>query len=208
MDWKEASDADLMRAIGEQEMVAFNTLYDRYSRLVFSTAYRVLNDAGAAEDVVQDVYVRLWQRPERYVEERGRFIGWLLSVTRNRAIDEIRSRGRRPLSETQVSGGDVTSSITAEAPSRSAARELESAEMVDQREAVRAALDGLPYDQRIAIELAYFKGLTQVEIAEALATPLGTIKTRVRLGMRKLRVALEGKVGLIEPSPSADRRHD
>jgi RNA polymerase sigma-70 factor (ECF subfamily) len=208
MDWKEASDADLMRAIGEQEMVAFNTLYDRYSRLVFSTAYRVLNDAGAAEDVVQDVYVRLWQRPERYVEERGRFIGWLLSVTRNRAIDEIRSRGRRPLSETQVSGGDVTSSITAEAPSPSAAREMESAEMVDQREAVRAALDELPYDQRIAIELAYFKGLTQAEIAETLDTPLGTIKTRVRLGMRKLRVALEGKVGLIEPSPSADRSHD
>lgn len=131
MDWKEASDADLLRAIGEQEMVAFNTLYDRYSRLVFSTTYRVLNDAGAAEDVVQDIYVRLWQRPGRYVEERGRFIGWLLSVTRNRAIDEIRSRGRRPLSETQISGGDATSSIIAEAPSRTAARELESAEMVD-----------------------------------------------------------------------------
>ena len=90
----------LLRAIDAQEMVAFNTLYDRSSRLVFSTAYRVLNDAGAAEDVVQDVYVRLWQRPERCVEERVWFIGWLLSVMRNRAIDEIRSRGRRPLSET------------------------------------------------------------------------------------------------------------
>jgi RNA polymerase sigma-70 factor (ECF subfamily) len=158
MDWNEASDADLLRAIGEQETVAFNTLFDRYSRLVFSTAYRVLNDAGAAEDVVQDVYVRLWQRPERYVEERGRFIGWLLSVTRNRAIDEIRSRSRRPLSETLISGGDVTSSITVEAPSRSAERELESAKMVDQREAVCAALDELPYDQRIAIELTLFQG--------------------------------------------------
>ena len=77
--------------------------------------------------------------------------------------------------------------------------------MVDQREAVRAALDELPYDQRIAIELAYFKGLTQAEIAETLDTPLGTIKTRVRLGMRKLRVALEGKVGLIEPSQPLER---
>ena len=154
---------------------------------------------------MRDVYVRPWQRPERYVEERGRFIGWLLSVPRNRAIDEIRSRGRRPLSDTPISGGDATSSITAEAPSRTAARELESAEMVDQREVVRAAPDELPYDQRIAIELAYFEGLTQAEIAETLDTLLGTIKTRVRLGMRKLRVALEGKVGLSEPSQPLER---
>jgi len=208
VNWTESSDADLMSAIVEQEVGAFDTLYDRYHRLVFATAYRVLNDAGGAEDVVQDVYVRLWQRPDRYVEERGKFIGWLLSVTRNRAIDEIRSRGRRPISESQLGSRDDTGSITDERPSEAASKEFAIAELVDQREAVRAALRELPPDQRAAIELAYFKGLTQAEIAEVLATPLGTIKTRIRLGMRKLRVALEGKVGIIEPSAPPRRRAD
>ncbi len=208
VNWTESSDADLMRAIAEQEVGAFDSLYDRYHRLVFATAYRVLNDAGGAEDVVQDVYVRLWQRPDRYVEERGKFIGWLLSVTRNRAIDEIRSRGRRPISESQLGTREDTGSITDERPSESASKAFASAELVDQREAVRAALKDLPPDQRAAIELAYFKGLTQAEIAEVLPTPLGTIKTRIRLGMRKLRVALEGKVGIIEPSASPSRTAD
>lgn len=197
-----------MRAIGEQESGALEALYDRYSRLVFSTAYRVLNDAGGAEDVVQDVYIRLWQRPDRYVEERGKFLGWLLSVTRNRAIDEIRSRKRRPISESQLRGAEDGTSITDDRPSEAAAREFASAELVDQRQAVRDALKEIPPEQRAAIELAYFKGLTQAEIAEALDTPLGTIKTRIRLGMRKLRDALEGKVGLIEPTSSPGRSAD
>lgn len=190
-----------MHAISRQEAGAFEALYDRYSRLVFSTAYRVLSDAEAAEDVVQDVYVRLWRRPDRYVEARGKFLGWLLSVTRNRAIDEIRARGRRPLSESQLSGPTEGSSVIADAPSETATKEMQSAELTDQRDLVRAALADLPDPQRVAIELAYYKGLTQAEIATTLDTPLGTIKTRIRLGMQKLRAALDGRVGVIEPAP-------
>ena len=200
-----------MQAIGRGEVGAFEALYDRYSRLVFSTAYRVLGDAHSAEDVVQDVFVRLWRNPDRYVEERGRFLGWMLSVTRNRAIDEVRSRRRRPLNESQVGDPDSSGSITDETASESASLEMAGAELVDQREMVRAALAELPEEQRLAIELAYYSGLTQAEIAQRLATPLGTVKTRIRLGMRKMRVALEGRVGVLEPPgpslPSAADPH-
>lgn len=199
VSWQESSDAELMQAIGRGEVGAFETLYDRYSRLVFSTAYRVLGDAHSAEDVVQDVFVRLWRNPDRYVEERGRFLGWMLSVTRNRSIDEVRSRRRRPLNESQVGDPDSSGSITDETASESASLEMAGAELVDQREMVRAALAELPEEQRLAIELAYYSGLTQAEIAQRLATPLGTVKTRIRLGMQKMRVALEGRVGVLEP---------
>lgn len=188
-----------MHAIGRREVQAFEALYDRYSRLVFSTAYRVLGDAHSAEDVVQDVFVRLWRTPERYVEERGRFLGWMLSVTRNRAIDEVRSRRRRPLNESQVGNPDDPGSLSDDTPSEAADRAMAGAELVDQREMVRDALADLPEEQRLAIELAYYGGLTQAEIAERLATPLGTVKTRIRLGMQKMRLALEGRVGVLEP---------
>ncbi len=188
-----------MQAIGRREVEAVEALYDRYARLVFSTAYRVLGDAHAAEDVVQDVFVRLWRRPERYVEERGRFLGWMLSVTRNRAIDEVRSRRRRPLTESQVWDPDEPGSLAEGTASAAASREMASADLVDQREMVRAALADLPEEQRVAIELAYYSGLTQAQIAERLATPLGTVKTRMRLGMRKMRAALEGRVGVLDP---------
>ena len=201
VNWQESSDPELMHAIGRQEVKAFEALYDRYSRLVFSTAYRVLGDAHSAEDVVQDVFVRLWRNPERYVEERGRFLGWMLSVTRNRAIDEVRSRRRRPLNESQVGNPDDSGSLTDDTASEPASREMAGAELVDQREMVRAALADLPKEQRLAIELAYYSGLTQAEIAERLATPLGTVKTRIRLGMQKMRVALEGRVGILEMPP-------
>lgn len=208
MNWQDRSDADLMAAISRREAGAFEALYDRYARLVFSTAFRVLHDAAAAEDVVQDVYVRLWQRPDRYVESRGKFLGWLLSVARNRAIDEIRARGRRPLIETDVSDPTTPGALADDYASEAANRQFESADLVDQRAAVRRALAGLPGDQRIPIELAYFKGLTQAEIAQALETPLGTIKTRIRLGMRKLRDALlaDGVIG--QPDRAAERSLD
>ncbi|PZC49440.1 MAG: RNA polymerase sigma-70 factor, ECF subfamily [Chloroflexi bacterium] len=198
MNWQDHSDPELMQAIGRQEVQAFEALYDRYSRLVFSTAYRVLGDAHSAEDVVQDVFVRLWRNPERYVEERGRFLGWMLSVTRNRSIDEVRSRKRRPLNDSQVGDPEDSGSLADDTASEAASREMAGAELVDQREMVRKALADLPPEQRLAIELAYYSGLTQAEIAERLSTPLGTVKTRIRLGMQKMRVALEGRVGVLD----------
>ena len=157
--------------------------------------------------VVQDVFVRLWRNPERYVEERGRFLGWMLSVTRNRAIDEVRSRRRRPLNDSQVGNPDDSGSIADDTASESASREMAGAELVDQREMVRKALADLPEEQRLAIELAYYSGLTQAEIAERLSTPLGTVKTRIRLGMQKMRVALEGRVGVLDMPADGSTRN-
>ncbi len=146
---------------------------------------RVLADRQLAEDVVQEVFLRVWRRPSAYDPGRGRFISWLMSVTRNRAIDEQRRRSRRMRSE-----------VSDEHP----AREVPSGDRLDdpqaaalygeERRAVREALTRLPPEQRHAIELAYFGGLTQVEIAERTGDPLGTVKTRIRLGMRKLRDSL------------------
>ena len=148
---------------------------------------------------MQDVYVRLWRMPERYVERRGNFVSWLLSVTRNRSIDEVRARGRRAFTSSDVNNSERGRPVEDNVPSEAAALEFEQAEFVDQRALVRQALTELPTDQRLAIELAYYGGLTQAEIAAQLDTPLGTVKTRIRLGMRKLRHALEGRIGVLDP---------
>jgi RNA polymerase sigma-70 factor (ECF subfamily) len=185
-DWP---DEALMLAILERDQQAFEVLYDRYVDLVYSAAYRILGDSGLAEDTVQDVFVRLWRRPETFVAERGRFISWLMSVTRHRALDELRARGRRwkreggPLGEPAESAEPVFQPAE---PDPGA-----SAEAAEDRALVRKALQSLPAEQRRALELAYFGGLTQHEIAALLHEPLGTIKTRIRLGMQKLRRGLQ-----------------
>ena len=207
VSWQERSDQELMRGLRRRDPGAFEALYDRYARLIFSTAYRVLREAQGAEDVTQEVFLRLWRAPERYVEERGKLLGWLLSVTRNRAIDEVRARRRQPLPESLVANPEDGRSPINEAPSEAAAAALATVDLTDQREWVRLALAELPEQQRQAIELAYYKGLTQAEIATMLHTPLGTIKTRIRLGMQKLRVALEGRVGIVEPVPATGAPH-
>jgi RNA polymerase sigma-70 factor (ECF subfamily) len=172
-----------MERVSERELGAFHELYDRYSALVYSTSLRVVRDAQLAEDMVQEIFLRLWRQPQLYAPERGRFVTWLTSVTRNRAVDEVRARKRRrrretpPPEEQEVAApGDDDPALTAE--------------LLDQRRLILAAMEGIPAEQREVIELAYFGGLTQQEIAEALGQPLGTVKTRVRLGMQKLRAAL------------------
>jgi len=185
-DWP---DETLMLAILERDQHAFAVLYDRYVDLVYSAAYRILGDPGLAEDTTQDVFVRLWRRPETFIAERGRFISWLMSVTRNRALDEVRARGRRWKREGGPLGDPVES---AEPVFHAAALDPgATAELNEERLAVRRALNELPPEQRRALELAYFGGLTQQEIAAVLREPLGTIKTRIRLGMQKLRRCLE-----------------
>lgn len=183
-----------MDAIGAQDVRAFEALYDRYVRLVYSTAYGVLEDAQSAEDVVQEVFARIWKAPQRYVAARGKFFSWLLSVTRNLAIDEYRARRRRTRNERQI----VDHAASAFIADESSLGAFHVAEMRDQRALVREALGTLPPEQRTAIALAYYKGMTQSEIAAALDTPLGTVKTRIRLGMRKLRTQLDERVGALE----------
>ncbi len=189
IDWP---DEALMLAIVAHDEHAFSVLYDRYVDLVYSASFRVLGDAQLAEDASQDVFVRLWRRPETFIAERGRFMSWLMSVTRNRAVDELRARGRRrkreggPLGEPDEAAEPVFSSELIDP--------LHSAELREEQATVRRALAALPREQKLCLELAYFGGLTQQEIAARLHEPLGTIKTRIRLGMQKLRRALDEKV--------------
>ena len=175
-----------------RDELAFAVLYDRYVDLVYSASIRVLADAQLAEDASQDVFVRLWRRPETFIAERGRFLSWLMSVTRNRAIDELRARTRRRRRE----GGSLGEPDEGATPLFSTECEdpPRSAELHEDQVIVRRALADLPIDQKRALQLAYFKGLTQQEIATVLNEPLGTVKTRIRLGMQKLRRALEQEV--------------
>jgi RNA polymerase sigma-70 factor (ECF subfamily) len=135
--------------------------------------------------MVQEIFLRIWRKPESYAATRGKFATWLTSVTRNRAVDEVRSRNRRYRHET---------ASPEEQERELAGPEIDDpglrAELSDQRRLILAALSQLPQEQRQTIELAYFGGLTQQEIAERLGQPLGTVKTRIRLGMQKLRAAL------------------
>lgn len=186
------TDETLMHAIAARDELAFTELYDRYADLVYSASLRVLSDPGLAEDATQDIFVRIWRRPEAFVAERGRFLSWLMSVVRNRSVDELRARGRRLRREgvpAQDGDEDVMALLPAEGDDPVAAAQLH-----EQQRVIREALRELPGDQRIALELAYFRGLTQQEIAVALHEPLGTVKTRIRLGMQKLRRALSGQV--------------
>jgi len=187
-DWP---DEALMLAIASRDEHAFAVLYDRYIDLVYSASFRVLADAGLAEDTSQDVFVRLWNRPETFIAERGRFLSWLMSVTRNRAVDELRARGRRRKRE----GGSLGEPDEAAEPlfSTDPIDPQGSAELHEDQLAVRRALTGLPREQSLALELAYFGGLTQQEIASRLHEPLGTVKTRIRLGMQKLRKSLDNR---------------
>ncbi len=184
-DYKQLGDEELMRRLSDKDKRAFEAIYDRYGDLVYSTALRVLRDAHMAQDISQEIFVRLWRKPESYVAERGRFLTWVISVTRNRAVDEIRSRGRRLRHETASPEEQER-----EIPAGEANDPALNAQLAEQARTVRAALTELPPEQRQVIELAYFGGLTQQEISDRLDQPLGTVKTRIRLGMQKLRAAL------------------
>jgi RNA polymerase sigma-70 factor, ECF subfamily len=177
--------ADVSRAAAGDE-AALAALYDRHSRAVYSLALRVLADQADAEDVLQDVFAQAWRQAGRYDSRRGPVAAWLLNMARTRAIDRLRARRARPDSHTAASdGAHVELSIPAVDPGDALAAARDAAR-------VRAALEELPVLQRLAIELAYFEGLTQSEIAARLEQPLGTVKTRIRLGLLKLRDVLSG----------------
>lgn len=184
-DYKAATDERLVEALEVRDERALETLYDRHGDYVYSVCLRMVGDVQLAEDLSQEVFLRLWRRPDLFDVSRGRFLTWLLSVARNRAIDERRSRGRRFRFETPPS-------INAEemlelAPTD---EERDVAVVSEERVVVQKALATLPPEQRLAIQLAYFGGYTQQEIAAGLHQPLGTVKTRIRLGLQKLRTLL------------------
>jgi len=150
-------------------------LYDRYSSIVYSVALRVLGDTGAAEDVLQEVFMQLWRNPGGFDSSRGNLAAWLAVISRNRAIDAVRKR--RP--DTDIA--DVIVSVEPDLAG--------DAERARAMEKVRGALGAMPSAQRSALEMAYFEGLTHTEIAAKTGEPLGTIKTRIRAGLLALRKA-------------------
>ena len=177
-----AEDAVLVARLAEGDSNALEVLYDRYSRVVYSFSLRMLADASSAEELTQEVFLRLWRQGGSYQQSRGAFLTWLLSVTHNMAIDEIRRRKRRPVAA-ETSEDDQTLTMLPDTRT-----DVEGAAWLTTLQAiVRDALQEIPQSQRQVIELAYFSGLTQREISERLNEPLGTIKTRMRLGLLKLR---------------------
>jgi RNA polymerase sigma-70 factor (ECF subfamily) len=179
-----SADAELIRRIRGGDRTAFLQFYDRYASLLLSVAARVLGDRREAEDVLQDVFTQIWQRSSGYDAELGTLSSWAVTLTRNKAIDRIRAstRRRRLLEEVALSA-----EATQEDAPPSANELLHGRERAER---IRAALAELSSDQRQVIELAFFTGLSQTEIATRLQQPLGTVKARIRRGMLRLREQL------------------
>ncbi len=181
-------DDELLMLVAQGDEQALGTLYDRYGRLVYSIALRCATDRLSAEEVTQDVFQRVWQHAGTFYAPAGSVLGWMIGITRHRAIDEFRSRRQKareceiPIDETSM-------------PALRNGSEVD--EQVVLRRDVGLALSMLPVAQQQVIELAYYGGLTCTEIASSLDTPIGTVKTRLRLGLDKLRATLvpgwEGK---------------
>ena len=181
MDYSALDDGTLIRLISRAQTDALSALYERYYRLVFSLAVNIVGDRHTAEEITLDVFTRIWEKAETYQAEQAKVSTWLTSITRYRAIDELRRREARP-EKHSVEWAEVSPSAMPRVNGPEAA-----AELALQKQRVRAAIAKLPEEQQQVLALAYFKGYTQREIAEALDQPLGTVKTRIRLAMQKLR---------------------
>ena len=170
--------AYLIQQVAKQDREAFSQLYDRCSSLVFSLAIRMLRELPDAEDLLQEVFLQVWRQASNYDAERGSPEAWIVNITRSRAIDKLRSIRRREKSF--VLTDDPARAESSDNVETSAAES-------ETRLAMNSALKNLPQAQRSVLELAYFDGLTQTEIAEKLSEPLGTVKTRMRAGIQRLR---------------------
>ncbi len=181
-------DEELIRQIARADQEAVRQLYARYGRLVFSIARHVLGEGPAAEEVTQDVFLRVWEKAGTYDPAKAKPVTWLSRIARNRAIDVLRERGSRGARMRQAWEELVRDAAAEPDPA-------ESVELSRQRREVRLAVAALPESQRQALWLAFFQGLTHQEIAERLGEPLGTVKTRIRDAMRKLRTGLSETTG-------------
>jgi RNA polymerase sigma-70 factor (ECF subfamily) len=183
-DYQKLDDERLIQLIAQARPEALSELYDRYGRLVFSLAINAVGDATTAEEVTQDVFMHIWERAWQYRAEQAKVSPWLTSIARHRAIDQLRRQGVRP------EGNSVAWADLSPQAGPAGAGPEQATELSIQRQRVRAAVAKLPEEQKQVLALAYFQGYTQAEIAESLSLPLGTVKTRIRLAMEKLRVLL------------------
>jgi RNA polymerase sigma-70 factor (ECF subfamily) len=177
---EQVTDVTLLHDIARRDEEALGSLYDRYRLILFGLLVRILSSREEAEDVLQEVFLQVWRRATDFDEQRGRPFTWLVTLARSRAIDRLRqlgSRERLAVAVAQEVGGEASDAVL-------------DAFRSEQREIVAGALAALPQEQRCALMLAYFEGLTQTEIAARLSAPLGTVKTRMRSGLTKLRELL------------------
>lgn len=188
-------DVSLIDAMARGEEPAAAALYDRHGAAMYGLALRMVNDSADAEDVVLDAFAQAWRDAARYDASRGTALGWLTTIVRTRALDAIRARGRRARMEDSATVRLDEPPAMGE-PTPAPDRAVEEAE---RSRVIGGALRSLPDAQRHAIELAFFEGLTHQEVAERLREPLGTVKTRIRLGMLKLREMLGG----LAPEPTS-----
>ena len=176
--------AQLLRRIAEGSLEAMANFYDQTATALFSVVLRILGDAGEAEEIIQDVFVQIWEKASAFDAMLGSAFHWALSIARHRAIDRLRARQRRARLIEELAEDSAADPPADAGPEQETVRNEESV-------AVRAALNSLPRDQRQAIELAFFGAKSHQEIAESLNEPLGTIKARIRRGMLKLRESLQ-----------------
>ncbi|MBI4199902.1 MAG: sigma-70 family RNA polymerase sigma factor [Chloroflexi bacterium] len=184
MDADHLSDEHLVVLVQAGQQEALAQLYDRYGRAVYGLALRLLQDTAQAEEVTQDVFVNLWMKASSFRPEKGRVVSWLLAMGHHRAVDQLRKRNREQsmqgvLLKEALLGGESAGENPVEAAQRS-----------EEAQQVRSALTTLPQEQQEVVVLAYYHGFTQVEISQRLRQPLGTVKTRMRLAMHKLRAML------------------
>jgi RNA polymerase sigma-70 factor, ECF subfamily len=175
---KTPSDEQILEAVGRGDDDALGVLYDRFGRLAYGLAFRILRDQALAEDAVQEAFLAVWRSADGYKRERAKPSTWILTVVHRRAVDLVRREERRRGEPLEA------------APEPTARPADEDASLRDRRVAVQSALQELPGDQRQALELAYYGGLTQSELAERLGVPLGTIKSRMFAGLSRLRELL------------------
>ncbi len=194
--YAEASDERLLKHVAQQDAVAYEVFYDRHTKAVYSLILRIVRQPTRAEELLQETFWQVWRNATTYRGE-GAALAWLLRVARNRALDELRRQKVRPQAAERTVDG-MTEAVQLE---RAAGQRTSLENMVEQavtlrwnQQAVRRALAAVPTEQRLCLELNYFEGLTQREIAEELELPIGTVKSRMRIGMEKLEYQLR-KIG-------------
>jgi RNA polymerase sigma factor (sigma-70 family) len=183
-DLEEARDRDLLRRIGAADEEAFRELFRRYSPSAMALARRVVRQSFIAEEIVQEAFLAAWRNAEGYREGRGSVRSWLMTMVHHRAVDAVRREESQRRRAEDAQAGDV---LAVEDPADAVVAQLG---LPEERRAVRAALADLPAEQRQVIELMYFDGLSQSKVSERLGLPLGTVKSRSLLGMRRLRSSL------------------